>query len=449
MTEAQVFGRLKRSKGLPSLPQLLQEIIQLAKNDPSPKELIRVIRKDPSISTKILRLINSSFYSFRSKISSIEFAAAQLGSRQLLALALSTEIYPRFIKKKIMIDHLRFWRHSLETAIACREIANACGYKPVEEAFILGLVHDIGILLVEAEFPVEFKRIWGELKGGKSLLDAEESILGTNHAKIGGFLLDHWNLPKFMGEAITLHHSDFPQTEDLQCNRLGVFINLGNRISHFRILHTTQSDEVTHEKINSMASLLNLESDSISLLQSKTVEKLIEESKFLEIEIGPMVGLLKEANTLIYKQYRMVEKTLRETNEKMEEIAGQKVKQAALESLKTISATLSHYINNTTAKIMSGAERIQHEIETGNVIDNNNATYDYLELTITSIETIALFLDNLVKFTQIDTTKYTDESAILDIGDKLNAVFEAIDKGITYQDTDIIKRLTTSQKNRK
>ncbi len=419
MNKEQVFERLKRSKGVPSLPQVLKEVVELGqKKTSSSKDLANVIKKDPSLTTQLLRLVNSPLHRRTGKISSINYAVSQLGFRSAMALALSTEFYRTLKRENIILNHILFWRHSLETAIACREIAKACGYNNAEEAFILGLIHDIGILSVESEFPKEFRAIWKKVQSGAALIEAEESTLGTNHAKIGKFLADDWNLPHFMGKAIAQHHDD-PEMKNPLKTRLGIITNLGNKISKFRILHPSLPDEIAKRKIEQLGQSLGFESSFLSVLQSKTLEMLIEESKFLKYEIGMVEDLLRDANTLIYQQYTQAENKLQEIRKNQEVMAKEKVKEAALNSLKTINATFSHHINNSTTQLMGGAERVTLAIQKGKIIDHENIASDYLEKVFTSVDTITDFLVKIKKLSHFDTTKYTDETSILDIGNKL------------------------------
>lgn len=153
-----------------------------------------------------------------------------------------------------------------------------------------------------------------------------------------------------------------------------------------------------------------------------------KESEFLEIEIGSVTDLLEAANSLIYKQYFLVEKVLRDNRNMQEQIARNRMKKAALESVKTITATLSHYINNASATILGRAQLVQMAISKGTVIDDENIAGHCMELVIKSVKTITLILDELKKLSDFETIPYSDDTTILDIEERLKTQIEAIEK---------------------
>ncbi|MDD4052534.1 MAG: HDOD domain-containing protein, partial [candidate division Zixibacteria bacterium] len=210
--EQDIFELLKDSKELTSLPQVLSEVVRITSDDDcGTAEVADVILKDPALSARILRIANSAYYGSTREISTVSQAVITMGLRAVKALALSVGLYRLFDTAEGTVDRLRFWRHSLEVAIASREIALACSYKPVEEAFVSGLLHDIGILILEGNFEERFKRLWKLVESGESLPKLEEIHWGTNHARVAKFLLDQWRVPKYIGEAIAVHHD--PYTE--------------------------------------------------------------------------------------------------------------------------------------------------------------------------------------------------------------------------------------------
>lgn len=430
MSEEHIFKLIQGSKEVSSLPQVLAEVIRVAdREDATAKDLAEIILKDPSLTARLLRLVNSSLYGKTRTISTINQAVISLGIRAVKAIALSTSLYRMFGDKNAVVNRMRFWRHSLETAIGCREIALACGYKPAEEAFVVGLMHDIGILTMESNFPQQFGTIWARVEQGEDLAVLEEKMWGTNHARVGKFLLDQWKLPEFMGEAIAVHHNDYSPAMQGRTNRLGTIVQLANLISKFRISQRTQLDEKKMETVDKFSASLGITPAALVEIQSGILGMLPRESEFLEIEIGSITDLLEAANNLIYKQYFLVEKVLRDNRIMQEQIARDRIKKAALESLKTITATLSHYINNASATILGRAQLVQMAIEKGSVIDRENIAGNCMDLVIKSVRTISLTLEELKKLSSFDTVPYTDETSILDIEGRLKAQIETIDQG--------------------
>ena len=428
MTEENIFKLLKDNKELSSLPQVLAEIIRVTEREEcSANDIAEVILKDPALSARMLRIVNSSFYGQTREITTINQSVVTLGIRAVKALALSAGLYRLFDNEDALVDRIRFWRHSLEVAIACREIADACGYKPAEEAFVAGLMHDIGILILEANFTDRFKRVWKLVESGESLIKLEEESWGTNHCRIARFLLDQWRIPKLIGEAVAGHHNDFADENNTPQNRLGRIVNLANSISKFRICQMPPLETNDIERVEALTGSLGIGPTVLADLQERTIGRLIKESEFLDLKVGSTTDLLLDANRLIYKQYLLVESVLRDNRKMQAQIARDQVKRAALDSLKTITATLSHYINNSSATILGRAQLVQLAVDKGKVTDSNNLTEDAMEIIVRSVETISLVLEELKNLSNFDITHYHDETSILDIEDRLKAQIAEID----------------------
>lgn len=429
MIEEAVFERLRQESGISSLPQVLAEIIRITdREETTAKELADVILKDPALSARLLQVVNSPLYSHTRKITTINQAVIAIGSRAVKAMALSAGLYHMFDTGISLMDRVVFWRHSLETAIACREIAKFVGYRPAEEAFVVGLMHDIGMLAMENCIPEVYGKAWKRIEEGEYFIDVEEELLGTNHARVGQYLLELWELPPFMAQAIGKHHDDSLNDDENTDFRLTRIVNLGNRISRFHPHPTPHLDEISLEKVEILSESLGISPIALSQLQEKVMSMLPEESKFLEIKIGDVTDLLKAANALIYKQYLLVEKVLRDNRKMQEEIARNEMKKAALESLKTITATLSHYINNASSTILGHAQLVQLAVSREKITDNENITANSMNMIIKSVKTISLILAELKKMSRFDITKYSDDTSILDIEDRLKAQIETIEK---------------------
>jgi HD-like signal output (HDOD) protein len=429
MSEERIFELLKDCKELSSLPQVLAEVIRVTdKEDSSAGDIAEVILKDPALSARILRVVNSSFYGPVRGISTINQAVVTLGIRAVKALALSTSLYRLFDHDKQIVDRVRFWRHSLEVAIACREIARACSYNPAEEAFVAGLMHDIGILILESNFAEQFQQIWKLVESGESITNLEKKAWSTDHARVAKFLLNQWKLPAFLGDAIATHHFKFADYELTPQNRLGRIVNLGNRLSKFRTCQVPPLDAEEILEIEKLAESLEIGPSVLAGIQEKILGRLLKESEFLEIKIGSMSELLGAANGLIYRQFLFVESVLRENRKMQAQIARDQIKKAALDSLKTITATLSHYINNASATILGRAQLVELAIKKETVVDDESVAGNSMDIIVKSVEMISMVLDELKKLSSFDTTHYHDETDILDIEDLLKEKIATIEE---------------------
>jgi nitrogen-specific signal transduction histidine kinase len=157
------------------------------------------------------------------------------------------------------------------------------------------------------------------------------------------------------------------------------------------------------------------------------LSQLLKESEFLEIQVGSVTDLLSAANSLIYRQYLLVESVLRENRKMQAQIARDQVKKAALDSLKTITATLSHYINNASATILGRAQLVELAIKKGSVTDRERVAGNSMDIIVKSVEMISMVLEELKKLSNFDTTHYHDETDILDIEDRLREKIAAIE----------------------
>jgi len=151
---------LEENKELSSLPQVIVEVINIANSpDASIADLAGVVKKDPALTAKLLRIVNSPYYGQSREITTIHQAVVTVGLRTVTSVALAASIYDKFRSMGQSIDRVRFWRHSLEVALTSRLIAREVGHDPAEEAFAAGLLHDIGSLVLESSFLMNSKKI--------------------------------------------------------------------------------------------------------------------------------------------------------------------------------------------------------------------------------------------------------------------------------------------------
>jgi len=197
---------------LPPLPVVIVRVMQTI-NDPttSASDLNRLISADQALASKVLRLVNSSYYGFPRKISTITNAVVILGFNTVRNLATSLGVFNAFDARgqKTALDREAFWAHSMGVAAAAGVIARrkGIGAKSVEEVFIGGLLHDIGKLFLDQYFPDQYAIAIKLAAAAKiSVWEAEKTALGVGHALVGKRIAEKWNLPLSLTAMITLHH---------------------------------------------------------------------------------------------------------------------------------------------------------------------------------------------------------------------------------------------------
>jgi putative nucleotidyltransferase with HDIG domain len=197
-------------ESLPSIPSLYSEVLQeINSPEGSLNKVGEIITKDFGMSAKILQLVSSSFFGLPTHVSNPVRACQLLGLETIKALVLSVGIFSQFSKSRdFSVDAL--WEHSMSTALLARDMAVKAnlGQDSVDDAFMAGLLHDIGKLILMDKTPEEFRQIC-ELANSTncSALEAEQRVLGTTHAQVGAYLLGIWGLPEPIVEAVAWHHS--------------------------------------------------------------------------------------------------------------------------------------------------------------------------------------------------------------------------------------------------
>ena len=195
---------------LPTLPMIFSKINEtIVKPNSSANDIGRVISKDTSLSARLLRIVNSAFYGFPSKIDSISRAVTIVGTRQLSSLASGVTVINMF--KDVpsdIVDMKSFWKHSIACGVNARIIASYQGIQNTERLFLSGLLHDIGRLILYTYAPDHATYVLAKAKRTNIMLNrVEYEDLDFDHAKIGGLLLKKWKLPVLIEQAVTYHHS--------------------------------------------------------------------------------------------------------------------------------------------------------------------------------------------------------------------------------------------------
>jgi HD-like signal output (HDOD) protein len=193
---------------LPTLPDILNRISAVI-SDPqsSAKDLANVVATDSALTGKILRLANSPAYGFSRRIMSIGDAIAMIGFRETQELAISVSVFDQ-LGFRSGFDFQWYWKHSLECATLARFISSNLKPGGLESAFISGLLHDMGkVILAQEPLGGELQASLPYSASDKMRLKLEETAYGINHAEAGFILAEHWLLPDIVADAIRYHHA--------------------------------------------------------------------------------------------------------------------------------------------------------------------------------------------------------------------------------------------------
>ncbi len=192
---------------LPTLPEIVSVVSSIA-NDPnsSAADLSKVIESDGSLSAKILKLANSAAYGFSRKISVVHNAVALLGFKETQSLVTSVKVFDYFVDRP-GLDFRSYWNHALTCATLTRLLALNLKSRETENAFVAGLLHDVGKLVLAMADRGVIEGLHDLCSDGVALSRGmEEELLGVSHAEVGYLLADHWLLPESLANVIRYHH---------------------------------------------------------------------------------------------------------------------------------------------------------------------------------------------------------------------------------------------------
>lgn len=223
---------------LPSLPAVALKVIDLTSN-PAVKmeELARTIQNDQGLAAKILRTVNSSFYGLRKPCSTIHAAIVMLGLGPVKTLALGFSLVSAIGNKNSDgFDYSAYWRRGLYTAVGAKCIAEAAHIKQMDEAFLGGLLQDVGVMAMYRALGNEYLGVMASTGGDhRRLVQAELSALEIQHADIGAMLAERWKLPRDLVLPVKYHER--PTAAPMECAELIRCVGVGN------IIHDVLTDE--------------------------------------------------------------------------------------------------------------------------------------------------------------------------------------------------------------
>ncbi len=193
---------------LSSLPEVYSQINDLV-DDPycSVNDISKIISHDPSLTTRLLKLVNSPFYGFSSQVSTVSRAIAIIGMRELRDLVLATSVTRMFTGlPNDLVNMAQFWRESIYCGLVSRAIAGHCSGQNRERLFVAGMLHKIGALIIYKKIPELSREAINRVQFNHEILHrAENDVIGFNYSDVGGELMRQWKLPKSLESAVEHH----------------------------------------------------------------------------------------------------------------------------------------------------------------------------------------------------------------------------------------------------
>jgi len=223
---------------IPTLPSIATAIMEKTLNDNvNAKQIAKIVEMDQALAAKVLKIANSPFYRRIKEISTIRGAVVLLGLNVLKSIVLSISVINLFNEKsKNALDLFKFWQHSIACAVCAKAIAKKIFPASAEDAFVVGLLHDLGKVVSDQILCKngEYREVLEAMdRGNMDILELEQHIVGIDHAELGKHLMEKWNIPSILCESVSQHHtipSDSVKTSEVA--RLSAIVHVADMISN-------------------------------------------------------------------------------------------------------------------------------------------------------------------------------------------------------------------------
>ncbi|MFH2037515.1 MAG: HDOD domain-containing protein [Candidatus Zixiibacteriota bacterium] len=280
----QIIGNIR---SLPTPPIVFEQIQKVINSpDASVNDVAHILAEDPAMSVKILKLTNSAFYGLSREIDSISQAVMIIGLEAVKNLVLSASVLSMFkASEETKQYHADFWRHSLTTALVARMIArnfkSGKKFNP-DPAFSMGLLHDVGKMIICSFMENEHKQIQTYLlnSDNASDLEAETAVMGFNHAQLGRQLAFSWKLPQRLADTIGYHHS--PSLEN-ESDDFAYLISLANYITNTNVVGDNDNTGTKYHLSPEVKDYFEADDDYIAGFKSRIIEEYMKAETFMSI----------------------------------------------------------------------------------------------------------------------------------------------------------------------
>ncbi len=201
----------QRARTLPSLPVTVVALGEAVADDRCTVDrILSVLAKDPPLSATMLRMANSVLYGGEQSVTDLRTAVLRLGFDAVLNLGRTAGVIRSF-RGASHLDAVRLWQHSVAVGLVCKGLCRLLRKNHLlEQAFMAGLLHDIGKIALDICFPEEYAPVVAAFQDGQPIVEAETALLGITHAAVGGMLATDWNFPDTLAQAIRRHHDPEP-----------------------------------------------------------------------------------------------------------------------------------------------------------------------------------------------------------------------------------------------
>ncbi|HHO75626.1 MAG TPA: HDOD domain-containing protein [Deltaproteobacteria bacterium] len=292
---------------IPTLPSIATTIMEKTLDTKvNARQIAQMVEKDQALSIKVLKVANSPFYRRIKEISTIRGAVVLLGFNVLKSIVLSISVINLFNEKdKQALDFYKFWQHSIACAVCAKAIANKVFPSSAEDAFIAGLLHDLG--KVVADQLICDKGEYAEVlevmnRANSNIIEVEKKILGIDHSTLGQLLMEKWNLPSHLSKTIGHHHNPGDIESDNDTQKLCSIVHVADIVTNHLGLGLSQSHGgfVDPSLLNQLG-LSSHDIQDISITLKDSISSISEEMGIPKAEPKTYFEVLQFANAQLGK----------------------------------------------------------------------------------------------------------------------------------------------------
>jgi HD-like signal output (HDOD) protein len=423
MEKVHLLDRIESSRDLLSIPQILGEILEAIETEnTSPETIASIILRDASLTAKVLRMANSSYYNRSMPISTVQQGVRVLGVNAVKCVALSVSIFSKPKAEEFGDFDIRtIYFHLLGVGIVSRAIAERHGGVNNEEAFVIGLLHDLGELFIMNACPKQFVEIQTRVQEGEDIIELERQYFDVDHAELGGVIAARWRLPKAFQEVMRGHHFRDPG-DDL----LVLVVKLADLITSTIYSTNIKRVEKHLEEINHLAELLDLDREFLNSLTFVLMEETIKAAGHIGVDIGDTTDLLNRANRELCNAYLMIESMFRERQELSAKLLAEERTEGMIRSMNIAIATLSHYLNNIATAISGRVQLLQMGLDLGDLVDKSGKVSVALDVIDSSIAKMLAVLTELKSLTRLEGHDFYSNSDALNIDQRIRERLQAL-----------------------
>jgi HD-like signal output (HDOD) protein len=286
-----LLEKLALCQRLPSPPGVAEKILALLEDrDATMGDFAEIIRLDPGLSARLLRLANSPIYGLRHEVLEVQQAITLLGMEatvsNALSIALMTTMRDRSASR---LDHELFWRRSVGAASACRLLARHLQLPVVESFFMGALLQDIGMLALDSLDDEIYSGLGKSQADHRYVAAHEDGVFGIDHAAAGAWLASRWKLPMKYCQAILASHDPFEVPVDPEHASMADCVAVSGLIADILFGHDVQI--CVRRALNMGRRLTKLSADVLEIMLPRLVEELAEMSKLFELDLGDSAEL--------------------------------------------------------------------------------------------------------------------------------------------------------------